>query len=284
MAEAAALLCSAPALGQQPPQPAASPVGAQPSVVPAGPEARPDTPSEGATAPGAARPRGFEPGFRSGLDLPLGKAGNDARQSPRNLSDLTSYRVPVWAELFYRFSDEFRAGVYGMVGLGAVGDACRGDCSWSQLRLGLQGEWSLSRSETRDIWFGVGAGYQWLAFNSLRIAGDAARELADTLGIDFELPDVLTEQQIADLEVTPLRRIERLSGPELLLHAGVDFQVEPGLGIGPYISANVSTFASNSRSCAGLASNLRVLCPDVSDEGSRVHAWLGVGLRGTYQP
>ena len=261
-----------------------SPAGrAQEPVTAPPPAALTDAPKaledlESPTLAAPTRVGAFEPGFRSGIDLPWGSAGNGSGASTRSLSDLTAYRVPLWVELFYRTRDDFRLGVYGQVGLGAVGDSCEGDCSWSQLRLGAQGEWELSRGKSTVTWLGVGLGYQWLAMNGLELFDTAlAAAVDDGFEIPSDIPDDFSPPQT-------LRRIERLSGPELLVHGGLDFTVEPGLGVGPYLAASVSTFLGNSRSCPGLPSVVGELCTDVSDEGSRLHGWIGVGLRGSYLP
>jgi hypothetical protein len=72
---------------------------------------------------------------------------------------------------------------------------------------------------------------------------------------------------------------ETLGGPELTVQAGLDFELEPGLGLGPYVSGSVGQYLSDSYDCDGVA------CPTGSDvQGSATHAWLGVGVRGSYSP
>ena len=66
-----------------------------------------------------------------------------------------------------------------------------------------------------------------------------------------------------------------------MLHGGVDFQVEDALRIGPYASATVSQYVTDSFRCPPETD----LCPDGSSiDGVGFHSWIGVGVRGAYTP
>ena len=75
------------------------------------------------------------------------------------------------------------------------------------------------------------------------------------------------------------RLAETIGGPELTLQAGLDLELEPGLSVGPYVSASVGQYLTDSFECDALT------CPTGSSiDGSATHAWLGLGVRGSYAP
>jgi hypothetical protein len=203
----------------------------------------------------------FEAGMRLGLGVPLGRAGSDLLGTARNVSDLTPWRVPVWVDAGYYISDGMTLGLYGQIGVGGEGDACTGNCDWSDLRVGAEAEWRMAPGAGHDPWLGVGVGYESLSFRSLSIV---------------TVPDPVNGEAT---DVSAVRSSERLSGPELLLQGGVDFRVDDSLSIGPYASATLGLYMADDVECpAGSA------CPGGSLDGSGVHSWVGVGLRGTYLP
>jgi hypothetical protein len=218
----------------------------------------------GASAAGERSARsGFETGLRVGIGLPLGKAGQNAANAERELSDLTPWRAPLWVDLGYRLSDTTTLGAYAQIGIGGSGDDCAGTCNWSDLRVGAQGQWRLAPGASVDPWLGVGVGYAWLTFRTLEIR---------------RVPD---PEEPAEMIDVPVRTAEQLGGPELLLQGGVDFQVEDSLSIGPYASATVGSYLSDGFKCQPEG----FPCPTGSSiEGSGLHSWLGVGLRGSYAP
>jgi len=204
---------------------------------------------------------GFETGLRFGLGTPVGKAGNSLAGTERDLKDLAPWRVPFWIDVGYRTSERTTFGLYGQFGFGDAGDACEGQCDWSDLRLGVQGQFRLTDADASlKPWIGVGLGYEWLSFRTLQSV-----QLTDETG---ELVDV------------PVRSAERLGGAELLLQLGLDFRVEDSLDVGPYLSATLAQYLTDSFNCepSGLCSSRDSL------EGSGFHSWLGIGLRGAYLP
>jgi hypothetical protein len=204
---------------------------------------------------------GFSTGLRLGVGLPLGKAGEDPFGAERDLTDLTPWRAPVWVDIGYALSGALTIGAYAQVGVGGVGDSCAGDCDWSDIRVGAEAEWRFLPGAPVNPWLGVGLGWEWLSFRQL---------------VSGMVPD-----EMGNLVTVTGRVAERFGGPELMLHGGVDFQVEDALRIGPYASATVSQYLTDSFECTPANG----LCPPGSSiEGSALHSWVGVGLRGAYTP
>lgn len=204
---------------------------------------------------------GFTTGLRTGLGVPLGKAGQDFTGAARDLSDLTSWRAPIWIDVGYSPSGSTTLGAYLQVGVGGTGDSCIADCDWSDLRIGASAEWRLLPGAAVDPWIGVGLGYEWLSYRVLISA--------------------MIENEDGVLETVRGRATERFGGPELLLHGGVDFQVDDALRIGPYASATAGQYLTDSYRCQPASD----LCPeDGSIDGAAFHSWIGVGVRGAYTP
>lgn len=204
---------------------------------------------------------GFSTGLRLGVGVPLGKAGQDLFGAGRDLGDLTPWRMPVWLDVGYALSGALTIGAYAQVGAGGVGDACAGDCDWSDARLGVQAEWRFAPGAPVNPWLGAGLGYEWLSFRQLLVG---------------QVPDGM-----GGMETVTGRATEHFAGPELTLQGGVDFQVEDALRIGPYASATASQYVTDSFSCTPA----NELCPDGgSIHGAAFHSWIGVGLRGAYTP
>ena len=113
-----------------------------------------------------------------------------------------------------------------------------------------------------DPWLGVGIGYESLTFRTLRV-------------VDFTDPSTGDDRQ------AELRLGERLGGPELTLQGGLDFLVAPSLTIGPYLSGTLAAYTRDGIKC----SLDEVPCANDTDiSGSGFHSWLGLGVRGTYNP
>jgi hypothetical protein len=204
---------------------------------------------------------GFEAGLRLGIGLPVGDAGKGGLGDQRKIGDLVSWRVPVWVDITYRVSPTSSYGLYGQMGVGGTGDLCSGKCNWTDLRVGFQGAWRLNPGESVDPWLGLGLGLESLSFQS------------------FET------QTGEDGEPLPLGVItrERLMGPELLLQGGLALRVEDSLWLGPYVSASVGSYVGDHYSCIDLNGSLP--CSNGSSvDGSAFHAWLGIGVSGSYTP
>jgi hypothetical protein len=227
----------------------------------AAPPADAESASPVAPTRGRASTTGFEAGLRVGAGVPLGNvtrgAGGDLK-----LSELTPWRAPLWVDTGYRVSEALTLGLYFQVGVGGSGDACAGACDWADVRGGIQAQWRPAGSGSVVPWIGVGAGYESLTFRTL--------VSVDIPGAETGEPDSFS-----------VRVSESLGGPELLLQGGLDFSVEDSLWMGPYVSATLGQYISDGFECE----------PDgafcdagTSLEGSGLHTWLGVGLRGAYSP
>ncbi len=217
---------------------------------------------EGGVSIAAERRTGFTAGIRFGVGVPLGKAGQDVVTGvERELSDLTSWRAPVWVDVGYSLSSAFTIGAYAQIGVGGNGGACTADCDWSDVRFGAEAELRFAPGAVVNPWLGVGVGYEWLSYRVL-----SSMDVVDEMG---------------ETDTVTGRATERFAGPELLLHGGIDFQVEDALRIGPYASATLSQYMTDSYSCQPSTP----LCPDDGAlEGPGFHSWIGVGLRGAYTP
>jgi len=222
--------------------------------------AAPESPAVDANAAPPATARefipGFEAGLRLGIGLPLGSAGRSALGEERKVGDLVTWRTPVWVDVAYRVSPVASYGLYGQIGVGGTGDACPGRCDWSDLRVGAQGKWRFNPGANVDPWLGLGVGFESLNFQTFAVGRDQE-------GTAFVF-----------------QATERLMGPELLLQGGLALLVADALQLGPYVSASVSSYVGDHYTCS-----TDLACPGGSSvDGSGFHAWLGVGLSGSYSP
>ena len=115
------------------------------------------------------------------------------------------------------------------------------------------------RASSTTIWLGLGAGYEWLSFKALG---------------SVDLPD-------GSGDTIPFQTTELIGGPELALSGGIDLEVEEALRLGPYATLSVGDYVSDHFKCepGGLG------CPSGSSlNGSGAHAWLSIGLRGSFSP
>jgi hypothetical protein len=221
-----------------------------------------DSGQESSVSLAPERRTGFTAGLRLGVGVPLGKAGEDIITGvERDLNDLTSWRAPVWVDVGYSPTGALTIGAYAQIGVGGNGDACTADCDWSDVRVGAEAELRFAPGAVVNPWLGVGLGYEWLSYRVL-----SSTEVTNEMG---------------EVDTVTGRATERFAGPELLLHGGIDFQVEDALRIGPYASATLSQYVTDSYSCQPSTP----LCPDDGSlEGPGFHSWIGVGLRGAYTP
>jgi hypothetical protein len=220
-----------------------------------------DTGTSSSSDGGAVSQTGFETGLRLGVGVPVGKGGQSQEGVERNLNELTTWRAPFWIDVGYRLSQVTTLGIYGQLGVGGNGDACAGECDWSDLRIGAQAQWRFAPGSSVNPWLGVGVGYEWLSFRTL---------------VRVPIPNPMPDEP----ESIPVRTAELLGGPELLLQGGLDFRLEDSLSVGPYASASVGQYVTD-----GIKCDLDLACPEApSLDGAGFHAWLGVGLRGTYMP
>jgi len=208
----------------------------------------------------SAHATGFELGGRLGYGIPLGKADGDS-----DLSDGISGMVPLQLDLGYRATPALSVGGYLMYGFGFAGntisDRCdvanatpgvSASCGAHDLRLGLQAQYHFIPKRKLDPWVGLGLGYEWL---TLTVDASAAGQHADvsSTGKGFEF---------------------------INLQGGLDFNLSPGFGLGPFLSFSVGQYSSTSSSCSGDCTGVTETSGDVADKA--IHQWLLLGVRGTF--
>ncbi len=196
-------------------------------------------------------------GVRLGYGIPLGKVNGDVTVlgttvEGAKLSDVYSGMIPIWLDLGYFVTPNIMVGLYGHYGIGLIKDSggageegCpeSADCSGSVVRIGLQGQYHLSRGESLDPWFGLGIGYEW------------ASQSVSAGGVDVS-------QTVKGLEF-------------LNLQAGADFKVANNVGIGPFASFSLGQYSSFSGE-----SPLGDTEGDFDEKA--MHEWLVLGVHGAF--
>jgi opacity protein-like surface antigen len=206
----------------------------------------------------APEPRGFEHGLRFGVSVPFGKTGEANVLRSGDVSGMVGVRVPIWLDLGYRLDRSLWVGLAPELGLGTVGSDCKDDqeCEWSDLRLSAEVIYSLSPNSSSNPWLGGGVGWE-----SLRGS------------VTLTTTDPNSDQTVA------LRLRELLGGPQLFVQGGMGFDLGESLTVGPYVSASAGMFLLDGFDCPA------DLCPtDGSVDEKKLHAWVGLGVRGTNGP
>lgn len=204
---------------------------------------------------------GFELGARLGYGIPMGKAV-DATDG--ELSKTIKGMVPLQLDVGYRVIPNLTLGGYVMYGFGLLGDEISSSCDQSKalgidvscgvsdLRLGIQGQFHIMPTQDVDPWVGVGLGYEWLSFSSEVSSGGRSQEVTlKAKGMEF-----------------------------LSLQGGADFNVAPGLGLGPFLSFSLGQYSSTSDSCSGECAGFTNESEDIANKA--LHQWLLLGVRGTF--
>lgn len=211
----------------------------------------------------SARADGFELGARVGYGVPLGDVDDDDNE---DLSDGIKGMIPLQLDVGYRVTPALSLGGYFMYGFGFVGDeisdtcdaaedvpGLSASCSATDFRVGLQAHYHFSPDKKVDPWLGVGVGYEWLMFG-IDVAGGGRESEVSSTGRGFEFFNI---------------------------QGGLDFEVAPGLALGPFLSFSAGQFSSYSISCSGDG------CDDVNSdsrdiEDKALHEWMLLGVRGTF--
>ena len=112
----------------------------------------------------------FEAALRVSYGLGLGNIyGESTVAGPAvALSDVYSGALPLQLDLGYRFNSQWFAGAY---------NGCT-DCSSSQMRFGIEGQYHLMPAMSLDPWVGLGVGYELVNIS----AGGAS---STTSGLEF---------------------------------------------------------------------------------------------------
>ena len=112
-----------------------------------------------------------------------------------------------------------------------------------------------------DPWIGLGLGYESLSYRTLS--------------------SVMVTDEMGQQDSVNVRATERFAGPELLVHGGVDFQVEDALRVGPFAALSVGQYTTDSFDCQPD----NPACPSGNSvDGGALHGWISIGVRGAYTP
>jgi len=176
-------------------------------------------------------------GLRLGYGLPMGESAKGAK-----MSDGISGMIPIWLDLGYMVTPNIMVGLYAQYGLVMVKNCPDGaDCSGSDIRVGLQGQYHLSPAESMDPWFGLGVGYEMA---STKVSAGGAETTGTLSGLEF-----------ANIQ------------------AGADFKAGP-LAVGPFLSFSLGQYSkAKVETPAGSADG------DITDKA--MHQWLVIGVKGT---
>jgi hypothetical protein len=199
-------------------------------------------PARGEEPPAA---RGPFVGVYAGFATPHGDV---ARSGPR-LEDLVDYKVPLGLGLGYRFNRRIWGELFVELAPGSADSAlCAGgvECSASNFRTGLAFLLRLAPRARLDPWIGVGAGIEVLNVEGRNVAAGGAAYEWSWFGI--ELP---------------------------IVEAGVDVTVSERFSVGPFASATVARFTSESARAIGGATDSGEV------PGRRTHGWLSAGIKAT---
>jgi hypothetical protein len=191
----------------------------------------------------AAAAAGVALGVRLAVAVPEGDAEAGAR-----LADAASVGLPLVLEVAWTATPSFALGAWGAFAPGAPGAALRGACD------------AVGASGTRCATFGADAGLraEW----TFAREGGAAQWAALGLGYGWVWQRAGGTQQ-------------GWHGPEALAEAGLRFDAGPTFGWGPFLGATAGRFATRMLSSGGGTASF-----DVSERA--VHAWILLGLRGTW--
>lgn len=148
-------------------------------------------------------------GLRLGYGIPMGSLAEDA-----DLSDQVSGMVPLWVDAGYMVTPNVMLGAYFQYGFGFAGDACPtgADCSVSDIRFGVQGQYHISPGQSTQPWVGLGVGYE------------IASSTAEAGGLELS---------------TSVKGFEFLN-----LQGGADFKVADAMVVGPFASFSLGQFSS----------------------------------------
>lgn len=215
-------------------------------VAPAAASAQPRGRGPYAEPPGPAD-QGIVLSGRIGYGFPSGDLASPSEFQgvPQRVSDTWDAKVPFWLEVGYRFTGS----VWGMAYLelapaDITSSACAGgDCSGSDVRVGLELQYHFLPRQQLDPWLGIGFGAEFL--NS-------------------------TLHGAPDLD-------QRYSGWEFpLLEGGLDFAVTRRFTLGPYASLSFGQFTSYREELGGTATTF-----DLHDQAW--HSWFQIGAKGTFK-
>jgi hypothetical protein len=197
--------------------------------------------SASADPPGAAGPY-FA--LRAAWGVPYG----DVEQAGPRLEDLVESKLPIGLEIGYRFNRRLWGQLFfDLAPAWAAPDVCTGDvsCDASDVRLGIGMIVRLAPTAFIDPWLGVGVAVELMNAEGLAPGTGAVSERS---WFGYELPFV---------------------------DAGVDLALSDRVTVGPWISATVARFTSESVRPKGGSTTSGA----VRDRAT--HGWLTAGLKAT---
>jgi outer membrane protein W len=203
-----------------------------------------------ALAEEASSGTGVQIGLRAGYSLPMGEITKDDK-----FSDTVARAIPIQLDVGYRVMPALVVGAffsYAPLKIKDESDGCPSgaDCSYSQMRFGVQGQYHLMPAATFDPWVGLGVGYEILNFSAKK---DPLEVSSSIKGLEF-----------ASLQV------------------GGDYKVMPKLAVGPFLSFAVGRYSSQSMKVSGTGANDTDKTEDVPSDERALHQWLTFGVRGAF--
>jgi len=199
------------------------------------------------TIENAGSGRAIEIETRVGYGIPLGEIAPSY-----SIAEFAGAQVPFGFGIGYRLNPHLSAGVMMQYGIVKRSDEtqCVGlsmTCLARDTRLGAAVHYRVSPDKSVSPWVGLGVGYEWFTVTS-----------SSSIGAPYSA---------------------RFNGVELAnLEVGADFKAAPGLALGPYLSGSLDQFISTSHT-EGYSTDF---VGTTSIEEKAYHAWLMVGVRGTY--
>lgn len=164
-----------------------------------------------------------------------------------SLGGALSGALPLQLDLSYRFDRHFSAGFLFSYAPGFVNNCPPGDsCSGRSTRFGLQAIYTLDPAGSLRPWLGIGIGYEWLKLKQT------------SAGIAYS--DTFAGFEWVNLQV------------------GGDFSLTPRLWVGPYAAVTFASFSDLDSAVGGLSGSASIPSAD-----RRLHEWIMVGLRATYE-
>jgi hypothetical protein len=185
-----------------------------------------------------------------GVRLGYAMAGGDAVKDGQ-MTDVIDGAIPIQLDLGYMVMPDLTIGAFFSYGFGRLGseisdecDAFDLDCSASNMRLGVRGQYDFSTvSPTFVPWLGLGVGYEW--------ANLEQSDGTDTLKLGFK------GWEWVSLEV------------------GGDYKLSPMARAGIFVAYSFGQYSS-----ATLDLNGDSQTEDITDKGT--HTYLTFGLRGQF--
>jgi hypothetical protein len=169
-------------------------------------------------------------GVRTGYGIAFGKIQGASTRTVGSMTvtardvDVNDFYVgmiPIWIDVGIFATQDLMLGLYGHYGVGLIADPERPrdpgcppstDCSGSVVRVGIHGQYHLSRGQALDPWFGVGFGYERASVTLNSAGGEVTATMSGVEFVNFQ--------------------------------AGVDFEVAPRVAIGPFVSFSLGQYSS----------------------------------------